>query len=137
MPPLNEAETSALREALDDEYRAWVAYDQVIRDFGAARPFINIREAEARHIAAQQALFVRYGLAVPGNSWAVRVPHFGSLRKAKACATGADAEGENDRLYAWLFSATQRPDLVAVLRNLQEASQQRHLPAFRLCAERR
>lgn len=37
-------------EALDDEYHAWAIYDQVIAEFGEARPFITICQAEARHI---------------------------------------------------------------------------------------
>jgi len=35
---LAQAETSALAEALDDEYRAWANYDQVIVDFGEVAP---------------------------------------------------------------------------------------------------
>ena len=34
MTELTEMEVRALNEALDDEYSAWVTYDQVIRDFG-------------------------------------------------------------------------------------------------------
>jgi hypothetical protein len=49
MTDLTENEIHALNEALDDEYRAWATYDQVIADFGAAAPFSNIRDAEARH----------------------------------------------------------------------------------------
>ena len=54
MSTLDESEISALHAALDDEYHAWETYDQVIRDFGLVRPFSNIRDAEARHIAAEQ-----------------------------------------------------------------------------------
>jgi hypothetical protein len=134
MSELNQTEIAALHEALDDEYRAWATYDQVIRDFGAVRPFVNIRDAEARHIAALEALFARYGLAVPRNAWPGRIASFGSVQEA--CAAGVDAEVENDRLYMRLLAATQRPDILAVFRNLQEASRERHLPAFRRCVER-
>ena len=58
MTSLSQAEINALLEALDDEYRAWSTYDQVLRDFGDVRPFINIREAEARHI---ETLLEHYG----------------------------------------------------------------------------
>lgn len=47
MHVLNDIEILALRHALDDKYRAWVTYDQVIHDFGKVHPFINIRNAEA------------------------------------------------------------------------------------------
>lgn len=38
MSILEDMEQQALRDALDDEYRAWATYDQVIRDFGTERP---------------------------------------------------------------------------------------------------
>jgi len=52
MNELTDIEIRMLQEALDDEYHAWAIYDQVIADFGEVRPFINIRQAEARHIEA-------------------------------------------------------------------------------------
>jgi hypothetical protein len=135
MMTLNESETGALREALDDEYCAYATYDEVIRDFGAVRPLVNIRDSEARHIAALTMLFARYGLAVPENSWPGRVPRYGTLREA--CAAGLSAEIDNAKLYARLLSSTSRPDILTVFRRLQEASQQRHLSAFQRCVERR
>jgi len=59
MDTLSEAEVRALHEALDDECRAWAPYDQVIADFGAVQPFVNIRDAEVRHAQALAALFER------------------------------------------------------------------------------
>jgi len=134
MNDLNQAEIAALREALDDEYRAWAIYDQVIADFGEVRPFSNIREAEARHMEALRALFERYRLPVPENPWPGKVPRYASLQEA--CAAGVAAEIENGALYERLLASTQRPDILTVFRNLQEASQQRHLPAFQRCVER-
>jgi len=58
MTTLNEAEITALHEALDDEYQTWATYDQVIKDFGEVRPFINIRNAQARHIEAAEPITV-------------------------------------------------------------------------------
>jgi len=135
MTPLAPTEVRALEEALDDEYRAWSTYGQVIADFGDIRPFSNIREAEGRHIQALLALFARYGVVVPPNPWAGKVTRYASVREA--CEAGVAAEIENGALYERLLAATQRPDVLAVFRNLQEASQQRHLPAFRRCAGRR
>ena len=83
---LNEIERRALLDALDDEYKAWATYDQVIRDFGPQRPFTNIRDAEMRHIGALLALFEDYGLAVPENPWLGRVPRYTSIRAA--CEAG-------------------------------------------------
>jgi len=131
---LSGAEIHALNEALDDEYRAWATYDQVIADFGEVPPFNNIREAEARHIEALCTLFARYGLPVPENRWPGRVARYASLQAA--CEAGVAAEIANGELYERLLGATQRSDILTVLRNLQEASQQRHLSAFQRCAQR-
>ena len=49
---LDARERQALADARDDEYKSHGTYAQVIRDFGEVRPFINIVEAEARHIEA-------------------------------------------------------------------------------------
>lgn len=133
MDDLTEAEVRTLHEALDDEYRAWATYDQVIRDFGEVRPFSSIREAEARHIEAVRSLFTHYGLPIPENPWPGRIERYASLQAA--CAAGVTAEIANGDMYERLLQTTGREDIRAVLRNLQEASQQRHLPAFRRCAE--
>jgi hypothetical protein len=134
MNPLNDTEIHALQEALDDEYRAWATYDQVIADFGDVRPFSNIRDAEGRHIEALRGLFDRYGLGIPDNPWPGRVARYASLQEA--CEAGVAAEIENAGLYERLLGATQRADLLGVFRNLQAASQERHLEAFRRCASR-
>ncbi len=134
MNGLTEPEIRALNEALDDEYRAWATYDQVIADFGEVPPFSNIRTAEARHIEALCALFVHYVLPIPPNSWPRKVERYADLQAA--CAAGLAAEIANGEMYERLLKASGRPDILAVLRNLQEASQQHHLPAFRRAAQR-
>jgi hypothetical protein len=125
---LSDHEIKGLYDALDDEYRAWATYEQVIQDFGAVRPFINIRDAEARHIQALVSLFSRYGLQVPVNPWVGKTPRYRSLEEA--CKAGVEAEIENASLYERVLATTQRPDIINVYRALQEASQERHLPAF-------
>lgn len=132
MNVLTKDEIRALHEALDDEYQAWSTYSQVLIDFGEVRPFSHIREAEARHIEALTTLFVRYGLPLPENTWPGRVLRYASLHQA--CEAAVAAEVANGQLYERLLGCTQRPDLITVLRRLQEASQQRHLPAFQRCA---
>lgn len=130
---LTETEIHALNEALDDEYRSWATYDQVIADFGERPPFSNIRAAEARHIEALCALFAHYGLTVPENPWTGKVERYANLQAA--CKAGVAAEIANGEMYERLLLTTQREDIIRVLRNLQEASEQRHLPAFRRCAQ--
>jgi len=133
MSDLTEGEIRALNEALDDEYHAWAIYDQVIADFGAVAPFSNIRDAEARHTEALHTLYTLYGLPIPANPWPGNVPRYASLQAA--CEAGMASEVANGAMYERLLAATTRPDILIVFHNLQEASQQRHLPAFQRCAQ--
>jgi len=80
------------------------------------------------------ALFERYGLAVPPNPWAGKVPRYASVREA--CEAGIRGEIENSALYERLKAATSRPDILTVFKMLEAASREHHLPAFRRCAER-
>jgi hypothetical protein len=135
MDRLTEHEIEVLREALDDEYHAWATYDQVIADFGEVAPFLNIRDAEARHIEALRVLYRSFGLQMPENDWPGRVERYPSLQAA--CEAGVAAEIANAGLYDRLLAVPVRPEIAAVLQRLRQASQDRHLPAFRRCAERR
>lgn len=133
MTTLTAAEINALHEALDDEHQSWAIYDQVISDFGEVRPFINIRDAEARHIDALSRLFVRYNLTIPDNPWIGKVERYSSVQEA--CTAAVAAEIANGDLYERLFQDELRPDILRVLGNLQEASLERHLPAFQRCVQ--
>jgi len=134
MSELTSVEIEALREALDDEYQAFATYDQVVSDFGEVRPFINIRDAEARHIEALLAIFRRHSLQAPANAWPGKVKRYRRLRDAFADAV--DAEIANAALYERLMASTRRDELLTVFGNLRDASQERHLPAFRRCLGR-
>jgi len=107
---LSDAEVSALCEALDDELRAIATYEQVIADFGAIRPFVNIVEAERRHANALRSLFERYDVAVPDDLGADMVPRFSSLHEA--CLAGVEGEIDNAAMYDRLIEATSHADLV-------------------------
>lgn len=133
MTTLTETEIRALNEALDDEYRAFATYEQVLADFGEVQPFNNILEAEGRHIEALRSLFARYGLSMPENPWPGKVDSYASLQAA--CEAGVAAEIANAEIYQRLLQSTERPDILTVFRNLHDASQQRHLPAFQRCAQ--
>jgi hypothetical protein len=134
MENLSKQEEAALLEALDDEYKAWATYDQVIRDFGEVRPFINIREAEGRHIEALLGLLRLYEIAPPPNQWVGNTVHYGSV--SEACRAGVQAEIANAALYERLLRLTAKEDILTVYRALHRASQEHHLPAFQRCAER-
>lgn len=132
---LSDTEVAGLLAALDDEYMARATYAQVIADFGAIRPFINIVEAEGRHAEALVNLCHRYEVPVPEDTWPGRVTRYASVREA--CEAAVAAEVENAELYDRLLAGTGKVDVVDVYRNLQAASQERHLVAFRRCVERR
>jgi hypothetical protein len=132
---LTDEEAADLFAALDDEYRAHAIYTQVLADFGGdVLPFANIVESEARHIDALLGLFRRYGLDVPATPWPGKVTRYESV--VDACRAGVDAEIDNAAMYDRFLAGTTRPDVLAVYRNLQQASQQNHLPAFRRGAQR-
>lgn len=135
MKPLSNDEVTALNEALDDEYKALATYDQVIDDFGSIRPFTNIREAESRHIHALHRLYNCYGVTPPSNTWSGNAPRFDSVKSA--CEAAVQAEIDNAELYDQIMHHIERPEILRVFQNLRDASQERHLPAFRRCLERR
>jgi hypothetical protein len=134
IPRLDAREIQALNETLDDEYKSYETYAQVIRDFGDVRPFINIVRAEQRHYSALLTLFEKYRIAPPENRWVGRAPRFPSV--LDACAAAVQGELENVALYDRALQSTGRADLIAAYRALRSASQDRHLPAFRRCTRR-
>ncbi|MFW8566925.1 ferritin-like domain-containing protein [Orrella sp. 11846] len=129
MTSLTQQDIDVLNEALNDEYFAWTTYGQVIADFGELRPFVNIREAEGHHIEALTNLYNQYGVAVPENTWVSKAPRYESILEATEAAV--KSETDNAEMYARLLKSTQNADIIRVLENLQDASQSRHLPAFK------
>lgn len=124
----------AMREALEDEYRARATYTKVIEVFGPVRPFVNIVEAEDRHAKALLDLFAGLGIEPPQDRWSGRTEIPDTL--AECCAAAIAAEIENQAMYERLIAAIDEPAVATVMRRLQRASQERHLPAFRRCLER-
>jgi len=125
---------AALSEALDDEFKARATYRKVIERFGPVRPFVNIVEAENRHIDALLAQFERLGVRPPADRWADRAMAPETL--ATACAAAVQAEIDNDELYKRLLEQVSDAKVRFVMRRLQQASRLRHLPAFRRCLDR-
>jgi hypothetical protein len=114
-----------------DEQHAYAVYGGVIEQFGNVRPFVNIQQAEAQHIAAWEFLFDRYEIAIPDVP-TVDVPQFASL--TEACQIAADAEIANFGLYdTMIASFAEYPDLYQVTLALRNASEFNHLPAFESC----
>lgn len=132
---MNEKLASILNEAIQDEYKARALYQKVIEKFGEVRPFSNIVEAENRHIQALLPLFELHDLPVPPDDWGSRVEAPSTL--LEACQQGVEAEIENMEMYSRLLEQSEDfPEVQAVLRELQRASKENHLPAFQRCVER-
>jgi len=123
-----------LLDALDDERKAEAAYAAVIDKFGPVRPFINIVEAEGRHSEAIKRQLRRLGLEIPANRWTGHGEAPASLRLA--CEQAIHAEVENIALYDRLIPLISDATVRQVLENLQAASRDNHLPAFRRCLAR-
>ena len=127
--------SNVLFEAIHDEYKARAMYRQVIRTFGEIRPFINIVDAESRHIEALLPLFDKYNVVVPEDDWDSRIQTPQSI--LEACQAGVKAEIENAEMYERLLKLIGGyPDIQHVLKQLQRASTENHLPAFQRCIER-
>lgn len=126
--------TKILLDALHDERKAEATYAAVIGKFGPVQPFSNIIGAEQRHAAALEHQLRRLGLSVPPNPWTGKVVAPATL--AQACESAVQGELENIALYDRLIPMIDDPSARQVMENLQAASRERHLPAFRRCLER-
>jgi hypothetical protein len=124
----------ALIDAINDEYKARALYQKVIDKFGEVRPFSNIIKAETQHIEELLPLFEKYGVEVPKDEWYDKVPEFATLQEA--CEAGVKAEIENAKMYDEFFKFVKEQDIIDVFKNLRDASQEKHLPAFQRCSER-
>ena len=123
-----------LDEALEDERKAEATYAAVLVKFGEVRPFSNIIDAERRHSSAIERQMARLGFPIPPNNWEGRAPVPASL--AEACREAVQAEVENIALYDRLLPTIADSTVRQVLENLQAASRDNHLPAFRRCLAR-
>jgi len=124
----------ALLDALNDEYKTLATYQQVIAQFGEIRPFTNIMQSEQTHVQELLPLFEKYGVAVPENEWIGKIPAFASIEDA--LKAGVQAEIENAQMYDEFFTFVQEQDVLQVFKQLRDASQDKHLPAFQRGLER-
>jgi hypothetical protein len=134
--PAASAIANILTQALagpDGEYAAHAEYSAIVQKFGAVQPYANILNAEERHIAALTRLFEIRGLAVPEDTSSGNVQVPATLQAAADASV--TAEERNVALYAQLLDQVEgQPDLVRVFTQLQWASRERHLPAFKAAA---
>ena len=123
-----------LNRALMDEYHARNTYRKIMAAFGDVRPFSNIVEAEQTHINFLLPLYEKYSIPVPAEPDSPQTAVPKSMEEA--CRIAVQAEEENISLYDELLTGTEEPDVIAVFKQLQAASRDHHLPAFRRCLER-
>jgi hypothetical protein len=124
----------ALREALEDAYRARATCEKIIKTFGPVPPFVTIKQAEERHARALRAVLERCGFEAPHDTWPARVSAPETV--AEACAAAARAELERKAMYEHLIPLVRDPAARRIMRRIQEASYARHLPALRRCFAR-
>ena len=124
---------AALDEAINDEYKALSTYEAVIAKFGAVRPFSMIKGAEEQHIASLKAIYDKYALEIPANTWSTKISLPDTLQES--CQFGVEAEIANAALYQekLLPIVSSYDDISGVFTTLMNASEQKHLPAFEKC----
>ncbi|OCL90963.1 MULTISPECIES: ferritin-like domain-containing protein [Arcobacteraceae] len=118
-----------LQIAVYDEFKAYEIYTKVIEKFGNINPFLNIKEAEAIHYSVLIQLMQKYNIEVPINDLENKISIPESL--IECYELGVAGEINNIALYNYLLSYAQDSDIIDTLYQLQAASYNNHLPAFR------
>lgn len=120
--------SSMLTYALQDEYLAQARYDSIISAFGDVRTFVQIKEAELRHIDALLPLFQKYNTPVPPQNIAEMLVSTPETIKI-AYALGVQGEIDNIGMYERFLTYDIPSDVRAVFTRLRDASRN-HLAAF-------
>lgn len=131
---LTEAEKTALNGAIEDEYKARATYNKILDTFGEVMPFAHIVNAEGRHVEALAYLHTRYGVAIPEDTWAEKIPTYATLKEAAEASV--QAEVDNGALYDALMKDVTNVELTNVFKALQFATMEHHLPAFQRLLDR-
>lgn len=126
-----DALKAALIESINEEYKAHATYQAVIDKFGSTAPFSNIVNSEQSHIDAWKGLLTKYQIAIPEDTFIGKVAAPASVKEA--CATGVAAEKEDVALYDRLMKTVKESDVLAVMQQQRDVSQNNHLPAFERC----
>jgi hypothetical protein len=127
----------AVVEALagpEGEYAAQALYSAIVGKNGDVQPYAAILEAETRHIQALKRQLEKYGIAVPEDKFAGKVTAPSTL--VEAAKQGVESEEKNVAMYDRLLATVKDyPDLTRVFTNLQRASRDAHLPAFKAAVD--
>jgi hypothetical protein len=131
---LTEAEKTALNSAIQDEYKARATYNKILDTFGEVMPFAHIVNAEGRHVEALAYLHTRYGVTIPEDTWADKIPTYATLKEAAEASV--QAEVDNGALYDGLMKGVTNVEVTNVFKALQFATMEHHLPAFQRLLDR-
>lgn len=123
----------AVIEALagpEGEFAAHALYSAILKKHGDVQPYAAIRDAETRHIGALKRQLEKYGIAIPEDKFLGKGAAPTTL--LEAAKQGVEAEKKNIAMYdSYLATVKNYPDLTRVFTNLQRASREGHLPAFK------
>lgn len=130
---LSDSAKQAMNQAIDNEYKLHAYYQAAISKFGDQRPFAMIVGAESQHIAVLGALYDKYGLSLPTDSWAAQTYDFTTF--PAACSTALGYEKGIQTLYDGLVpQVTSYADITQVMTNIKDATPS-HISAFQKCAQ--
>ncbi len=133
--PSTASSSAALALALTASYQAetgaLATYRNVVSALGSVGPFPNVVSAEEQHVSTITALLNRYGIAVPAAGSGQASP----ATLSAACNLGVSLEQQLITVYGdQIPKVSAYPDVTTAFQNLQAASRDDHLPAFRRCA---
>lgn len=118
----------------EGEFAAHALYSAILKKHGDIQPYAAIREAEARHIQALKRQLEKYGITIPEDKFAGKAVAPATL--LEAAKQGVESEEKNVAMYdRYLAAVKDYPDLTRVFTNLQRASRDAHLPAFRAAVD--
>ncbi|WP_335871647.1 DUF2202 domain-containing protein [Bacillus sp. 2205SS5-2] len=110
-----------LTASLQNEYKAQARYNAIIQEFDQFIPFVQIKEAEQRHIDAIQRLFEDYNLPIPENKAQLTINTPNSLKDA--FNQSVRAEINNIEMYEEFIHLDNLPsDVERIMNNNAKAS---------------
>ena len=120
-----------LDEAYQDELKAYIRYEGIIEQFGEVSPFVNLVEAERRHLDHLADLYIARGMTPASVSEPAAVMY---LSVTAACQVSLEAEKDNVVVLDRLMKESVDTDIKDTLKWIRDASAERHIPALERCS---
>ncbi len=118
---------SALDIVLADEYKARAEYAAIVLKYGQVNPFVQLIQAETRHIESLTRLYKAFDFAILSDNGATFAVVPTSLEAAYQI--GSDAETANIAYYETYLNTKLPQSVELIFTHLQNASE-RHLQIF-------